>query len=285
MQAWESALKGLPLGAARYYQCIGSTNDEALRWASEGAFDMSLVIADEQLAGRGRYGRRWYTPAGSGLAFSMILKYARAYGLRLSVPVQFYTVLGALAVCDALRRRYDLPAQIKWPNDVLVEGRKLTGVLAEASWAGEVLEFIILGIGINVARSSVPPAGLLNFPATSVEECLDRPGVPFDVQEERFGLLREVISRMVSWRRLLGTPEFLGAWEEWLAFKGEWVQVSFLGGREGGQAPTPLEGRLSGLAPDGALQLLTREGTLHSVAMGEIQLRTADITADMAGTD
>ena len=83
------------------------------------------------------------------------------------------TALGALAVCQALEEQYRLDAQIKWPNDVLVGGCKLAGILAESHWQGSELTGTILGIGINVTRSAVPPGVELSFPATSIEACLD----------------------------------------------------------------------------------------------------------------
>src|SRR5512138_3442617 len=116
-------LSKLPLGDVRYFDSIGSTNNEALAWATSGAKDLSLVIADEQTAGRGRLDRKWFTPKGTALAFSLILRPAAE-----DQPFLMRIVgLAALAVADALRTR-GLAAQIKWPNDVLLEGRKVAGI-------------------------------------------------------------------------------------------------------------------------------------------------------------
>src|SRR5512146_1632742 len=110
----KKALSKLPVGDVRYFDSIGSTNNEALAWAASGAEDLSLVIADEQTAGRGRLSRKWFTPPGTALAFSLILRPSAQEKAHLTRIVG----LAALAVVDALQQR-GLVAQIKWPNDVL----------------------------------------------------------------------------------------------------------------------------------------------------------------------
>lgn len=250
----QSLLSDLPLGALRYFATVGSTNDLAKRWADAGAPDLSLVVADEQTAGRGRLDRRWYTPRGAGLAFSIILK-------PVGQAVLPYTALGALAVCDALNEALPpiLPAQIKWPNDVIATRKKLAGVLAEAHWRGDQLSSIILGIGINVAPASVPADEELNYPATCVEEVIESP-------VERWGLLHAVVEKLLFWRERLGTPEFAMAWGARLAFRGEWVQVSL-------EDRPSLEGQVLGLTAEGCLRLRDHSGETHDLHGGELNLR------------
>jgi BirA family biotin operon repressor/biotin-[acetyl-CoA-carboxylase] ligase len=152
----QTLLSDLPLGAVRYFDTIGSTNDLAARWAEDGAPDLSLAAADEQTAGRGRLGRRWITPPGAALAFSLVLKDSR------KTDILRYTALGALAVCDALNAAFSpmLPAQIKWPNDVII-AMEAGGRAGEAHWQGEASPPMILGIGINVAPTSARRAAQL----------------------------------------------------------------------------------------------------------------------------
>lgn len=269
----EKLLSGLPLGSARYFNTIGSTNDLAARWAAAGAPDLSLVVADEQTAGRGRMQRRWFTPPGATLAFSLVLSSSRLVqsqpeaGFAALMPR--LTALGALAVCDTLNAALPpmLPAQIKWPNDVLATRRKLAGVLAEAHWHGEQLKAVILGIGINVAPDSVPPAEALDFPATCLEAVLESP-------VDRWELLRAVLLKLLEWRQRLDSPDLVKAWERRLAFRGEWVRLL----QEG--AP-PLEGQVLGLNPDGALRLRLRSGEVVTFIAGEIRLRPADQGQDL----
>src|SRR5664279_6508775 len=113
----QSILTGLPLGGLRYFDSIGSTNDDALAWARAGAPDFSLVVADAQTAGRGRLLRRWITNPGSALAFSLVLRPST----QESECLPRFSPLGAVAVRQALADLFGLPAEIKWPNDVLLE--------------------------------------------------------------------------------------------------------------------------------------------------------------------
>ena len=255
---FESLLSGLPLGRLRYYGTVTSTNELAMRWADAGAPHLSLVAADEQTEGRGRLGRRWLTPPGSALAFSLILTEVSADAALA------YNALGALAVCDTLNQALPpmLPAQVKWPNDVLAQRKKLAGVLAEAQWHGDRLAAITLGIGINVSPASLPPPEGLNFPATCVEQAIGE-GV------DRWGLLRAVLEKLLELLPAVSTPDFMRLWQTRLAFRGEWVQVR----QEDGAL---LEGFLSGLNPDGSLRLRDREGHFTTVQFGEVSLRPVD---------
>jgi BirA family transcriptional regulator, biotin operon repressor / biotin---[acetyl-CoA-carboxylase] ligase len=274
-ESLEQRLAGIRLGTVRYYERLGSTNDEAAAWAEQGAPDLALVVTDEQTAGRGRSGRKWITPPAVGLAFSLVLRLAEKEREALALPR--LTALGALAVADALETAYGLPALIKWPNDVLIQRRKVAGVLAEAHWNGADLAALILGIGINIAPASISAVSRrepqLRFPATSVEDCLGRP-------VDRLEVLAAVLEKLVEWRKRLASPEFLLAWEESLAFRGEWVQI-FPGdsrGKDGlpanleGLPPPLLEGQITGLAPDGCLVLRSRSGDSVTVRVGEVRL-------------
>jgi BirA family biotin operon repressor/biotin-[acetyl-CoA-carboxylase] ligase len=254
----EKSLQNLPIGPVRYFESVGSTNDEAADWANQEAPNLSLVVAGEQTAGRGRQGRRWHTPPGVALAFSMVLR-PKLFG---SFPISYLTGLGGLAVCTALQDEYGLQAEIKWPNDVLVSGKKLAGVLVETSWQGGDPKFAVLGIGINVAIGSVPPESELNFPATSVEAVL---GSPVDRQV----LLRFVLEKVLSWLPHLKEIDFLQAWERQLAYRSQWVQLA-IPGKE------PIEGRLLGLDVDGSVILVLPSGVENAYPIGQIHLRMVD---------
>jgi BirA family biotin operon repressor/biotin-[acetyl-CoA-carboxylase] ligase len=258
LHALQSLLSDLPLDSVAYFKVLDSTNAQAERWVENGAQHLSLVVADEQTAGRGRSGRAWFTPCGAALAFSLILR-PEQIG---STSLPRLTGLGALAVCEVLNREYDLQAQIKWPNDVLVGGRKLTGVLVEADWQGEDIRSAVLGIGINVAPDSVPPESEVVFPATCVETAL---GSPID----RWTLMEEVLRVLLSRLPDIHQDEFLQAWEGNLAYQREWVQLL----REGSE---PVIGRLLGLKSDGSLRLALPNGEEKFFQAGEIHLRKVD---------
>ncbi len=248
-------LSPIALGGLRHFDSIGSTNNEALAWALNGAADFSLVSADEQTAGRGRSRRKWVTPRGAALAFSLILRPSASE----SASPSLITGLGAVALVDALRS-LGLTAQIKWPNDVLINRKKVAGILAETSWSGDKLEAIVLGIGVNVLSASVPPPAELSFPATSVEAELGQ-------TSERFDLLRNTLQLIAHWRERLATGELLEAWNQSLAYKGQQVRVW-----QG--AETALIGVVDGLEADGSLRLQV-DDKFVTVHFGEIHLRPA----------
>ncbi len=247
-------LSKLPLGDVRYFDSIGSTNTEALAWATSGAKDLSLVIADEQSAGRGRLDRKWFTPKGAALAFSLILRPTAEEKPYLTRTVG----LAALAIVDALRER-GLVAQIKWPNDVLLNNCKVAGILIESVWSGDEMDYLVIGIGVNVFEAAVPSADLLQFPAISLEKLLG-PAI------EREKVLHDILASLIALRPDMGSDSFIVSWEKALAFRGEQVQV------EEGSAP-PITGKLLGLEPDGSLRLSGQNGDTVTVRFGDVRLR------------
>jgi BirA family biotin operon repressor/biotin-[acetyl-CoA-carboxylase] ligase len=257
-QTLRSGLAGLPLPAIQYFDNLPSTNDLALNWADDGAGDFSLVAADSQSAGRGRLNRRWVTNAGAALAFSLVLRPSE----REIEHLALFSPLAGLAVSLALEKLFSLHPSIKWPNDVLLNRKKAAGILAEATWEGQTVKGVILGIGINVAPSSVPPAQELLFPAICVEQVVGQP-------VDRLSLLRSVLEELLAWRPNLGSPEFFQAWESRLAFRGEWVEAS-----QSGNAV--LQGQVERIDRDGNLILLDASGKEISVTAGDIHFKTVD---------
>ena len=250
----KKALSKLPLGNVKYFDSIGSTNNEALAWATNDAKDLSLVIADEQTAGRGRLDRKWFTPRGTALAFSLILRPTAAEKQHLTRMVG----LAALAIADALRTR-SLVAQVKWPNDVLLNGHKVAGILVESVWTGEEVDCLVIGIGINVLKSAVPSAELLQFPSTSLEESLGP-----EVERER--ILHDILAGIIALRPHISSDSFIALWEKALAFRGEQVQVEEGNGNL-------ITGKLLGLESDGGLRLSDEQGNSVTVRFGDMRLR------------
>jgi BirA family biotin operon repressor/biotin-[acetyl-CoA-carboxylase] ligase len=253
-KAIRKVLSDIPLGGLRTFDQVGSTNDSALAWAADGAPDLAMVFADEQKSGRGRGARHWFTPPGAALAFSLVNRPTSAE--EQSIPL--FSGLGAIAVCEALGLR-GLHPEIKWPNDVLLDRRKVCGVLAEAVWTGEKVDCIILGIGVNVNPASVPSSDQLNFPATSVETVLGK-------SVDRLALLSDILQALLYWRSLLTKDVFPTAWNKYLAFCGEQVEIRSEG------VPAQI-GQVEGLEPDGSLRLSSHNGQVFTVKFGEVQLR------------
>lgn len=247
-------LQGLPLAEIRFSAETGSTNDDAQNWLEAGAADASLVVTDRQTAGRGRLDRRWITEPGAALAFSLIFHPSPAEMEALPL----FSPLAGLAVSDGLAACCGLKAEIKWPNDVLLRRRKVCGVLAETSWQAGHLAGLVLGIGVNVAPSAVPPAETLLFPAICVEEAA---GHPLD----RWELLRAILDAVFAWREKIGSPDFFQTWEKRLAFRGERVHVQLPDGE--------VEGILIGIDPQGGLVLHTPAGKQEVITAGDVNTR------------
>jgi BirA family transcriptional regulator, biotin operon repressor / biotin---[acetyl-CoA-carboxylase] ligase len=201
----------------------GSTNDIAAGFAEHAAPQGTTVLAWSQTAGRGRFGRAWFSPPGAGLYVSIVCRDERA--------APFLTLAGGVAVADGIRNATGLPVHIKWPNDIVVDGvrsaarRKLAGILAEATSTPDGLQYVILGFGINLGPAAFPPE--LADRATSIEVELGRPvdaaavlAETIAVFAERFrelarGNSKSVLSR---WREL--APSARGAAVEWDTIRG-----------------------------------------------------------------
>ena len=244
---------GLPL---HFFESVGSTNDVALDLAQRGAPHGTLVVADAQTRGRGRGTRRWETPAGTSLALSVLLRprliaVEGAWG---------FGVAGAMAVVEAMEME-GAAAAIKWPNDVLVGGRKAAGLLVDAVWEGEQLEAAIVGIGVNVLDGSAPPDGQVDYPATSLQAALGR-------AVDRSTLLLAILEALARWLPRVGSADLRQAWWQTMAYRDEWVSVEERG-RE-------LRGRLAGIDADGGVILQTANGETMKVGAGGGRLRPID---------
>ena len=232
------------------YDSVGSTNDEAKRLARDGAAEGTFVWALEQTAGRGRRGRTWVSPPGN-LYASLIL--------RPDCPAHRAAQIGfvaALATGDALGAMLPRLGRIayKWPNDVLVNGRKIAGILLESEMTAlDKLTFLILGVGVNLTTSPRDMA----FPATSVAEECDGEVVPAAMLEEFSG-------HFETWKKRWQTEGFApvrAAWLEATTFRGEEIRVHL-------EAAT-LHGRFLDLDEQGAL-LLEADGEHRRIPAGEV---------------
>jgi BirA family transcriptional regulator, biotin operon repressor / biotin---[acetyl-CoA-carboxylase] ligase len=238
-----------------YFSETGSTNDVAAALAERGAPEGATVVAAAQTGGRGRFGRTWFSPPGAGLYASVVCRNATAAPL--------LTLAGGVAVADAIRAASGLPVQIKWPNDVVVESgvparrRKLAGVLAEGSTAGDGLQYVILGFGINLRPAAYPPE--LGDRATSIETELGRP--PDDG-----AVLAETLVALSALFQQLAAGEVRPLLARWRALapsaQGTAVQWDTPAGARSGTA--------AGIADDGAL-LVKVGGRIERVISGEVR--------------
>lgn len=139
------------MSSMRYFKKIDSTNAEAKRQAEQGAPDRLWVVADEQTDGRGRRGRSWESPAGNNIFATLLL-----YPSFSSEAASMVTLVMALSVTEAVRGETGLPAYIKWPNDVVVHGKKAVGILTELTMEKTAIRYLICGVGVNVNQEDFP---------------------------------------------------------------------------------------------------------------------------------
>ena len=249
---------GCRLAEPRFFSEIGSTNEEALNWLGEGAPDAGLVFADTQSAGRGRFKRRWVTNPGSALALTLILRPDKNHLEHLAL----FSPMAALALCSVLETDYLLNPCIKWPNDVLLDGKKTCGILVEAGWQGSELEGLVIGIGVNVAPEAVPPAEELLFPATCINAHLKNPA-------SRPDLLKKLILQLLGWREKIGSTDFLQEFEKRLAFRNEWVKIQ--------HSDQKFQiGKIKGIDKNGDLILELKNGQQEKITAGDVHLRPHD---------
>lgn len=253
----------LPGRIVEIHETIGSTNDRAGTLALENAPHGTVVIADRQTRGRGRSDRTWFSPSGLGLWFSMILR--PPVHPSLSCQVLF---LSGLALCEAVEICTAARPTIKWPNDLLLSGKKLAGILAESKIISDRVQFMVIGIGVNVnhGRNDFPIE--LREIATSLFCELDRKIARANVLLEffnRFDVLYEQYLReqeTLQGMKDLLFPRTLAPWKERARFLGTRVQVHTLEGVE--------EGVAQDILPTGALVLLTPDGARKEIAAGDL---------------
>lgn len=258
-ERWDTAV--LPLATLRvgrplwHYERVDSTMPLAHELAAAGAPDGSAILAEEQTGGRGRRGRPWVAPAGSAILCSLLFRPPlRADELFL------LTAAVSVGLCAGIEGATGARPAIKWPNDLLLDGRKLAGILTESRFAGATPDHAVVGFGLNV---SVRPADLPALPGavppTSLAIALGRaPGRP--------ALLRAVLEGIdraydLLWRGR--RDELREGWMARLAGIGSAVRVETDAG--------PQEGVFAGVAPDGALVLTTAAGQVRILA-GDVVL-------------
>ncbi|MFM1769096.1 MAG: biotin operon repressor and biotin--acetyl-CoA carboxylase ligase [Verrucomicrobiota bacterium] len=235
------------------FEETGSTNDIVEKLARDGVREGVVVFAEAQSRGRGRQGRKWVSPARKGLWFSVLLRPA----LSPQAATQL-TVAAATALCRAIRGQTELEPQVKWPNDILVGGRKVAGVLTELNAEPDRVKHLTLGIGldVNLAAADFPPE--VRELATSLKL---EAGRAISRVELAAALLRELDADYGRIRR----GQFTALADEWEA------QCVTLGRRVRLRVGTrDVVGRAEALDEDGALLLRTEHGRLERVMGGDV---------------
>ncbi|MCQ2525726.1 MAG: biotin--[acetyl-CoA-carboxylase] ligase [Lachnospiraceae bacterium] len=239
-----------------FYNIIGSTNSEAKRLADEGAPDGTLVVADRQTAGKGRRGRSWVSPEGTNIYFSLLLKPDFH-------PSQapMLTLVMALAVAEAVKGLDEkAEAKIKWPNDIVINGKKVCGILTEMSVERDYIQHVVIGTGINVKRQTFD-AEFADH-ASSVETELDA-----EVSRSRLiGLIMEAFEKYYEEFKKAGNLSTIKSeYEKYLVNRGREVCVLDPKGEYKGIA--------MGINDSGELLVKTDDGKTTEVYAGEVSVR------------
>ena len=235
------------------FQQTSSTNDVVEKMARDGVAEGVVVFAESQTKGRGRLGRQWVSPPGQGLWFSVLLRPALP-----PASVTQLTIAAATAVARALRTQSELVPQIKWPNDILMGGKKVAGILTELNAELDQVRYVVIGIGVNVNVTGFPPE--LGDVATSLA-C--EAGRTFIRAEIAAAILHELDLDYGRIKR----GQFAALAEEWeqhCVTLGRRVQIH-IGERT-------LCGRAESLDNDGALLLRTDHGHLERIVGGDVML-------------
>jgi BirA family biotin operon repressor/biotin-[acetyl-CoA-carboxylase] ligase len=226
---------------------VDSTQAELARLADRGAPEGTVVSAEHQTRGRGRLGRRWLDAPGESLLVSILLRPAVE-----PARVPQLSLVAAVAVVDALQTGPAVRALIRWPNDVLLDGRKACGILPEASTADGRLRYVLLGIGLNVNQADFPPE--IRDRATSLRLAS---GVP----QDRDALLERLLDALDARYAEFRARGFAGLRSEWLR------RAATIGQRV--RAPGGDEGVAVDLDEDGALLVRGDGGAVIRIASGE----------------
>lgn len=242
--------------ALRHLETVDSTNREAERWALNGAPHGALVVAEHQSAGRGRLGRTWCDRPGESLLFSVVLRPPTPAG---GAPL--FTFVAAVALAETCVSWVAIEqVAIKWPNDVLLGGRKVAGILLELRAAGQEIEHLVLGVGINVGGDAgdLPPT--VGAGVTTLAEAAGGGPVP-----TRLAVLCRVLERLEAGYDAFcaaGPSPVVECWNRWFRMAGKPIVVHTPAGRVVGTA--------LGLGPAGQLRVADHGGTVREVFAGDV---------------
>ena len=233
---------------------VTSTNEVAYEMALEGAEEGVVVIAESQTQGRGRMKRSWFSPPGRNLYLSLILK-----PRILPQLVPMLTYVGAVSIAEALEKSFALKVEVKWPNDILAQGRKLAGLLNEVKAEADGVDFVVLGFGVNLntAKESFP--GELRPSATSVMQQLGH-------SVSRVDFTRGLLQSIEKWYDTFlveGGDRIIEKWETLARIRGKMVEVRSFGKIHRGVA--------EGLDREGALIIHGEEGQRKRIVAGDLR--------------
>lgn len=234
-----------------YYENLSSTMDTAMDLSLKGATEGAVVIAEHQTKGRGRMGRIWLSPKYRGIYFSLIIK---PKILPQQAPI--LTLIAAVAICEGLKKQAGLTAQIKWPNDILIDNKKIGGILTELSAEMDIVHAIIVGVGINVNNEKKT----LPYVASSLKEITG-------YEISRVNILQSILScfeeRYLQFQKG-GVAKILDKWRHLSTTLGKRVRLN-VGGHK-----NRLSGEAVDIDQDGSLLIRQDSGLVERAISGDI---------------
>lgn len=247
-----------------YFDSIGSTNTYAKKLGNENCEEGTIVVADMQTDGRGRLGRQWSSAAGKGIWMSIILKPDIE-----PEAAQIITIAAAVAVVAALKSATGIDAGIKWPNDIILDGRKVCGILTEMNSEMERVNFIVLGIGINVNQSMQDFPESIRDLATSLKIQLmqeNRPSASTEINRSEIikSLLYE-LERIYSKINKGFISEIIEEWKKYSVTLGKEVRII--------SKSTDFTGMATDITSEGKLVITCNDGEIREVVSGEVSVR------------
>ena len=234
-----------------FFETLDSTMDEARKLADNKALEGTVVFAEQQIQGRGRFDRAWISPPGKDLMFSVILRPDTA-------QMPYVNMAAALSICSIVGEAAGLETTIKWPNDVKVDGRKISGILVESTIKAGAIDYAVLGIGLNVNSDPAATPEISSIATSMYRET----GREFDRSTVLTNLLRALDEQYADIRAGRSLTE---EWVSELETLGQEVQVRWQDRVE--------EGRATGVDDQGNLILTQPDGTMKTVIAGEVTLR------------
>lgn len=238
-----------------YEESVESTQKIANHLANENAPEGTVIIADEQLSGRGRMNRKWHSPKYTGIWMSLILR----PNIPLTKAPQL-TLLTAVAVVQAIEEKTGLIPEIKWPNDILINGKKVTGILTELQAEADRIHSIIIGIGINVNQKKE------DFPL-EIQETASSLFIEKGESIPRAQLIQSIFKHFEKLYLLYLKDGFFPIkllWESYAVSIGKQIRARTL--------TETIEGKALGITDEGVLKIKDKDGAVHSIYSADIEL-------------
>lgn len=240
-----------------FFEQVDSTNLYAKRIAEGGFLDGTVIMANEQLNGRGRMGRDWVSPKGKGIWMTIMLK------PRISpADASKVTLLAACAVCKAIEEISGLYTKIKWPNDIVLNGKKLCGILTEMSAEIDEINYLIIGIGVNVNIDLEDFPKELQAIATSIK--IEK-GLGVIRKELAAGIINNFERYYKGFIKTGSIKDYINEYKERSAVLGKEVRVT--------SSTLEIQGTVVDISEDGQLQLEMQDGTIKEIISGEVSVR------------